>query len=147
MSSELKPESQWYKQSGVIPYRIAKGKIEFLLITSRKKKKWIIPKGIIEPELNAVSSAKKEALEEAGIVGEVNEKSLEKYKYLKWGGTITVHVFSMRVDKIFEEWIESDIRYRKWFNFEDGMKLLKPKKLRILLTKLNDKLKVNDRKA
>ena len=40
----------YIEQSGVIPYRIQEGKIEILLITSLKKKRWIIPKGIIESD-------------------------------------------------------------------------------------------------
>ena len=45
----MKPD-YWYKQSAVIPYRKRDGKTKILLITSRSKNKWIIPKGIIEPE-------------------------------------------------------------------------------------------------
>ena len=64
--------SQSFKQSAVVPYRLVKNEIEVLLITTRKGR-WIIPKGIIEPELSAAESAAKEALEEAGVKGEVSE--------------------------------------------------------------------------
>ena len=41
------------RQSGVIPYRVRKGNLEILLITSRRERRWIIPKGIIEPDYSA----------------------------------------------------------------------------------------------
>jgi 8-oxo-dGTP pyrophosphatase MutT (NUDIX family) len=71
-----------YKQSGVIPYRKKQGKIEVMLITSRNKGRWIIPKGVIEPDLNPRASAAKEAFEEAGVQGDVHSKLL---------GLISIH--------------------------------------------------------
>jgi 8-oxo-dGTP pyrophosphatase MutT (NUDIX family) len=55
----------------VIPYRIRDGKIEVMLITSSTRKRWIIPKGMIEPDMTPQDSAAKEAWEEAGIIGQV----------------------------------------------------------------------------
>ena len=37
-----------FDQSGVIPYRKKDGKTEVLLVTSIRKKNWIVPKGFIE---------------------------------------------------------------------------------------------------
>ena len=61
-----------YQQSAVIP--IFDDKI--VLITSRRKKRWIIPKGVIELGLAPEDSAAKEALEEAGVVGSVSPREL-----------------------------------------------------------------------
>ena len=47
------------KQSGILPYRIESGKLHILFITNRSGKKWIIPKGKIEPGMTALSSAEK----------------------------------------------------------------------------------------
>ncbi len=59
-----------YHQSGVVPFRKkGKKKIEIFLITSVKKQRWIIPKGYVEFNLSAFESAKKEAIEEAGVLG------------------------------------------------------------------------------
>ena len=57
-----------FSQSAVIPYRISKKGLEILLITSLKKKNWIVPKGYIEFNLTPFESAKKEAYEEAGVL-------------------------------------------------------------------------------
>jgi hypothetical protein len=37
--------SKVLQQSGVIPYRIIARKVEILLITTRKRQGWVIPKG------------------------------------------------------------------------------------------------------
>jgi 8-oxo-dGTP pyrophosphatase MutT (NUDIX family) len=58
-----------FTKSAVIPYRLNNGKLEILLVTSIKKKNWIVPKGYIEFNLTPFESAKKEAYEEAGVVG------------------------------------------------------------------------------
>ena len=64
-----------FTQSAILPYQKKNGKLEILLITSIRKKKWIIPKGFIEFNLSPFESAKKEAFEEAGVIG-TNETSL-----------------------------------------------------------------------
>ena len=61
------PESI-YRQSGAVPFRIRDGAIEVLLITSQTSGHWIIPKGIVEPELSSAASAAQEAYEEAGVI-------------------------------------------------------------------------------
>ena len=58
-----------FSQSGVVPYRKKNGELQILLITSIKRKKWILPKGYIEFNLSPFESAKKEAYEEAGVLG------------------------------------------------------------------------------
>ncbi len=129
------PES-FYNQSGVIPFRIKKKKVEILLISSRKNKHWVIPKGVIEEGLNAAESAKKEALEEAGIEGEVFNRSIGSYEYYKWGGTCKVEVFPMKVNKLKDTWLE-DFRNRKWFNIDEAKEKINHNKLKELINKLS----------
>jgi 8-oxo-dGTP pyrophosphatase MutT (NUDIX family) len=102
------------QQSAVIPYRIESDELEILLITSSSRKRWVIPKGIIEPGLSAAESALKEAYEEAGIRGDVSEEPIGRYTYLKWGGTCVVSVFLLSVHTILETWPEALIRQRRW---------------------------------
>lgn len=37
----------YYRQSAVIPYLVEDGNTQIVLVTTRKKKKWTLPKGII----------------------------------------------------------------------------------------------------
>ncbi|MEE9431009.1 MAG: NUDIX hydrolase [Melioribacteraceae bacterium] len=106
----------WYNQSAVVPYR-KNGTVEILLITTRKKKKWIIPKGIVEENLTPLQSAEKEAFEEAGIRGTTSKKSIGKYKYKKWGNKCKVKVFAMEVNEVLDTW-EEDFRERKWVKLD-----------------------------
>ena len=122
----------WYKQSAVIPFRKTDGKMEVLIITTRKKKKWIFPKGIIEENLTARESATKEAFEEAGITGELLAHNLGKYTYKKWGGNCKVKVYGLRVNTILNNW-EEDFRERKWIDILDVEKFIdNPKLLEII---------------
>ncbi len=72
-----------FDQSGVIPYRKKNGRIEVLLVTSIRRKNWIIPKGFIEYHLTPFQSAKKEAFEEAGVRGGNATKILGSYTVKK----------------------------------------------------------------
>ena len=130
---EFKVPDFWYKQSGVIPYRIKDESLQILLITSRQKKKWIIPKGIIENGLKPYESAGKEALEEAGAVGIVSKDLIGKYKYKKWGGKVKIKIYPMRVKTLLDDWDEIDYRKRKWFNFNDAKEIIEIEKLKIIL--------------
>lgn len=114
---KTKPE-YFYRQSGIIPIKIKKGKVNVLLITSRKKKKWIIPKGIIEPGLSHLESAVKETLEEAGVKGKVIQNKIGRYSYKKWGDTCTVSVFLMNVTTEQKKWDE-DFRDRVWVPIDE----------------------------
>ena len=98
-----------------MPYRTNADGPEILLITNRKGTKWGIPKGIHEPGFSAQGSAAKEAFEEAGVLGEVEDEVLGSYTVRKWGGACPVTVFPMRVTCVLAEaeWEESH-RERRW---------------------------------
>jgi ADP-ribose pyrophosphatase YjhB (NUDIX family) len=102
-------------QSAVIPYRFRSGELEILLITSLKKKNWIIPKGFVENEMTPQESAEKEAFEEAGVDGRINSDPLDVYFQEKWGGNCRIEVYSMPVESEYDTWPEKDLRDRKWF--------------------------------
>jgi phosphohistidine phosphatase len=123
------------RQSGVIPYRVRKGNLQILLITSRKERRWIIPKGIIESNYSARNSAAKEALEEAGVKGGVHSKLLGIYRHRKWGRTCTVKVYPMRVTRIYKVWEEAD-RDREWVSLKKALKLISNDGLRRVMKKL-----------
>ena len=123
------------RQSGVIPYRVRKGNLQILLITSRKERRWIIPKGIIESNYSARNSAAKEALEEAGVKGGVHSKLLGIYRHRKRGRTCTVKVYPMRVTRIYKVWEEAD-RDREWVSLKKALKLISNDGLRQVMKKL-----------
>jgi len=132
----LKP-GYFCRQSGVIPYRFRKGKLEVFLITSRSNRRWIIPKGIIERDYSARNSAAKEALEEAGVRGRVGGKLLGVYRSRKLGKSCTVKVFPMQVSRVYKEWDEDD-RKRQWVPLKKALKLVGNNGLKRIMEKLPD---------
>jgi phosphohistidine phosphatase len=132
----------YYTQSSVIPYRLRKGRPEVLIISSSKKKHWVIPKGIKDPGLSPQKSAAKEAWEEAGVLGKVKRKPIGSYEYEKWGATCTVDVYPMKVTKVIPEhkWHERH-RGRKWVTPEEAASSLKQPELAPMVEKLAVKLK------
>lgn len=128
----------FYRQSAVLPYRLRCGEPEVLLITSRKGTRWVLPKGIVEPELTPLESAAKEALEEAGVEGEVLERKLGIYTYEKWGGTCKVKVFLMKVSSELETWPEANFRRREWLSIGKAAERVDERKLRKLIRRVPD---------
>jgi 8-oxo-dGTP pyrophosphatase MutT (NUDIX family) len=124
-----------YNQSGVIPYRTRNNQCDILLITSLRRKRWIIPKGIIEGGLSARQSALKEAFEEAGIEGILDPGSVGKYSYKKWGGVCQVTVYACQVIKEHHEWPEMGMRERRWSSSEEVVNRINDENLLKLVRK------------
>ncbi len=122
----------YYTQSAVIPYRRSWGKLEILMITSRKKRRWVIPKGVKEPDLSLPDSAAKEALEEAGIKGRVWDTPIGAYQYEKWGDTCSVEVFAMEVETVLDQWLES-YREREWVTLPTAIERATEDKLKDII--------------
>lgn len=137
----MKKPDNYYLQSGVLPYRIQDEKLEILLVTSRKKKKWIIPKGIIESGMKAYESAALEALEEAGVIGEVLQDPMGSYKVKKWDGLCEVLVYPMKVENETKQWLEDGFRQRKWFSIDEAVEVIERGKIKKLIKKLEQLLK------
>lgn len=121
------------EQSAVIPYRICDGRIEVLLITTRSKGRWIVPKGWIEENLASHVSAGKEALEEAGVQGEISPASLGCYRHGRSKKDPIVEVFLMRVRRELESWSEQSERTRRWVPLEEAYEHVEEKGLRSIL--------------
>lgn len=120
-----KRPAYYYRQSGVIPYRLEPDGLEVLLIGSSKNTHWVIPKGIHEPGLSATESASQEALEEAGIRGVVGSSCIGTFHAWKWGAQCRVDVFPMEVTQEIDEadWEESH-RSRRWLSVEEAKERL-----------------------
>lgn len=101
-------------QSAVIPYWHEKDRLRVMLITSRNTGRWIVPKGMVEPNMTPWASAAKEALEEAGLLGTVGQTKVCEYQYDKWETTFRVAVYPMRIAECLEDWEEREQRKRAW---------------------------------
>lgn len=106
-------------QVAALCWRAGRHGLEVLLITSRKSRRWILPKGWPEPELSMAENAAREAFEEAGVIGKIETASIGHYHYLKErreGGGLPckVGVFALAVTKQLEDWPEKKVRTLAW---------------------------------
>jgi len=125
----------YYRQSAVIPYYLEDGHASVVLVTTKKKKKWTLPKGIVEPHLNPAESARKEAFEEAGLKGDVDQRLFDRFEYEKWGGTCYVQVFLMKVTRLLSRWPEGQERERQLFSPCRARELIGREEIKPVLTK------------
>jgi 8-oxo-dGTP pyrophosphatase MutT (NUDIX family) len=125
--------SKILQQSGVIPYRVHNENIEILLITTRDRQNWVIPKGGICKGMSPPASAAKEAWEEAGIIGQVDINKLGAYKYRKRGKIYQVHMYLLLVDMLSEEYPEAGQRQREWLDISIAIQLVKQNSLKRIL--------------
>jgi 8-oxo-dGTP pyrophosphatase MutT (NUDIX family) len=132
-----------FDQSGVIPYRKKNGQTEVLLVTSIRKKNWIVPKGFIEYHMSPFQSAKKEAFEEAGVKGSNTTKILGHYTVKKNGSELLTKIYSMKVTRIFKDYPEKNLRKRKWFSVYDAAKKVDIDELATIIRRLG---RLNSRK-
>ena len=127
-----KPE--WlYKQSAVIPYVLEEDSCTIVLVTNNSKRSWIYPKGVIEKDMSPEDSAAKEALEEAGVIGDVESTLLDKYEYEKWGGVCSVKVFPLDVVEILDDWDEKGMRERVLVDIDQAIRQVKPEQQNALM--------------
>lgn len=123
-----------------IPYRLTENGPELLLVTSRKKRDWIFPKGNVDGADTPRVTAEKEAWEEAGVSGILSEKRVGQYVRPRGGERKIIAVYLMQVDKTEKDWPEKSIRNRKWVPLERAAKYLEREPLLNLLPKVADVL-------
>src|SRR5262249_19062195 len=68
------------RQAAAIPLKAG----QICLVTSSSGKRWVIPKGIIDPGKTAGEIALQEAWEEAGLVGVLQPQPVGSYRYEKY---------------------------------------------------------------
>lgn len=124
-------------QSAAIPYRRdATGKLEVLLVTSRRKARWVLPKGHVRAMLPH-SSAAREAFEEAGVLGEISNVAIGAYPLGSNASAspelVEVHAFPMAVNTVLETWPEMDIRERRWYSASAAISVIKDGALRSVM--------------
>ena len=132
-------------QFGALCYRLVQGKPQILLITSRTRKRWIIPKGWPADGLTPAQAAAQEAWEEGGVKGRAHGLCLGIYGYLKElapGDTLpcVVAVYPLKVKTIAETYPESDQRRRKWFSLNKAKRKVDTPELREIIDHFDPRL-------
>ena len=131
-------------QAGAIPYRVAAGQVEVLLVTSRDTGRWVIPKGYIDKGMTPQTAASQEAWEEAGVTGEITTSMplgfVPYLKRLRNGDTCgaSIAVYPLLVEKLKTKWQERGVRTRTWFPVREAAGLVGEPALAALLLRLEE---------
>lgn len=120
-------------QIGAIPYTIVDGQVVFLIITSRRTGRWIFPKGSKIDGMTNWDAARKEALEEAGVEGDIAREPVGRYRTIKKRSlarsVIDVELYPLRVTTQLPTWQEQESRHRHWVLLPEARRLLSDPKL------------------
>ncbi|MBX3567451.1 MAG: NUDIX hydrolase [Rhizobiaceae bacterium] len=116
-------------QVAALPFRRSGAdRVEFMLLTSRGTRRFVLPKGWPMKGMSEAESAAIEAEEEAGIQGQVAKRPIGRYRYWKRLRTvfapITVAVFPLLVEKERDKWNEMRSRNRAWLSAQDAALLV-----------------------
>ena len=127
-------------QYAALPWRRAEGVLEILLVTTRHTGRWIVPKGWPLAGRTPSECAAHEALEEAGVVGEIAAEALGSFRYNKHrkSGEIVpcrVHVFAMEVAHQRRNWAEKAARKTCWCSTDVALARVTEPGLRQLIVK------------
>lgn len=107
---------------------------KLLLITSRNSKSWSLPKGRLDPFLSPLEAARREAFEEAGVVGRMSYRPLGSFIHRNSRGTTyRVRVFTMHVQTQLTNWPEKKERRRRWVTVRAALELVVNASLRRLI--------------
>jgi 8-oxo-dGTP pyrophosphatase MutT (NUDIX family) len=124
--------------------------LHVLLITTRRKRRWSVPKGwpiAGKPQRTAAN----EAYEEAGLTGSISSKPIGRYKYRKRKGrrkiACQVNVFPLRVRRQEKRWPERGQRDAIWLPAQEAAKLVHKPQLGRLIHRLARRKRKKMRRA
>ena len=115
-----------YRQAAVIPYRVREQRLEIALVTTYRGKRWIVPKGSLDDGERSPDAAIRETEEEAGLIGELMQRPVGRYRYKKQNDSYDVDVYLMRVTAVLDHWLEARYRHRRWMAVDDALTRLHP---------------------
>ena len=142
MGERIKPKAP-RRQYGALPYRFrSDGSLEILLVTTRRTRRWIVPKGWKVKGKKPAKSAAQEAFEEAGVRGTVSDKPIGSFVYDKWldgDGVVAaceVRVFPLLVKRQEDTWRECQEREARWVPPDVALQLVEDAGLKDLIRAL-----------
>jgi len=129
------------KQCAALPYVECDGSSLVLLITTRGRGHWSIPKGWPKAGTQDAALAAREAFEEAGVRGEISDRPIGFFDYTKRLHVFAwircrVEVYALRVDRQHLVWPERESRKLAWATLEEAVALVKEPQLKALLGRL-----------
>jgi 8-oxo-dGTP pyrophosphatase MutT (NUDIX family) len=125
------------KQFAALPFRTKSSKLRILLITTRGKRRWSVPKGLPMPRKRPHRTAAVEAFEEAGLLGHVSSRAIGSFRHSKRKGkrkiVYDVKLFPLKVKKQRRRWPERGQRRAIWVPASEAARLVHRTELRRLI--------------
>lgn len=125
--------------SGCIPYRVKKGCenhgsciedcVEVLMISSPNRHDLVFPKGGWDNDETVHEAASREALEEAGIRGNLHERELGVWDFRSKSSQYSLKagcrgcMFALEVTEELDTWPEQENHGRKWLSIIEAFRL------------------------
>jgi 8-oxo-dGTP pyrophosphatase MutT (NUDIX family) len=132
-----------FKQFGALPFRMRDNDVEILLITTRKKRRWSVPKGWPIKDSTPQQTAATEAYEEAGVRGAVGKKKVGRFSKRrvkkKESVICDVQIFPLEVRHRQVNWPEKQQRSRIWVAPRKAIRLVRKGGLRRAIRNLQDR--------
>lgn len=121
-------------QFAALCWRRHKGKVQVLVITSRRRKRWILPKGWPMDGKTPAECALIEAWEEAGVRGMAQDACIGVYSYARIReGEASVPclalLYPVKVKKLRDKFPEAKDRKRKWVSRKKAAKMVDSREL------------------
>ncbi|MEM1377917.1 MAG: NUDIX hydrolase [Pseudomonadota bacterium] len=118
-------------RAGAIPFRLPKKKdasVSIMLITSMTRKRWILPKGVVEDGEAMTDTAERETVEETGVKG----KLIAEYpmtvlieRQLETGlEQVPCTFYPLLAKSMSKRWQEDDLRERKWVPLREARRMV-----------------------
>jgi 8-oxo-dGTP pyrophosphatase MutT (NUDIX family) len=127
------------QQAGAICYRRnGSGQLRVLLVGSRRNGRWGVPKGHLDPDETTAQAAGREALEEAGVSGDVEATTFGSFSYHKDSSPHHYHVsvHLLHVAEAQFDFPEKGTRKQKWFPLKVAIRDAAQPGLKALLSRL-----------
>ena len=125
-------------QFAALCWRKRRGKVQILLVTSRRRKRWIVPKGWPMDGKTPAQCAAIEAWEEAGVVGTASDTCIGVYSYARTREEeedfpCLAMLYPIKVKSLKKKFPEVKDRRRKWVSRKKAAKMVPHKELAKLI--------------
>jgi ADP-ribose pyrophosphatase YjhB (NUDIX family) len=126
-------------QFAALPFRTAGSGVEIMLITTRQKRRWSVPKGSPIGKKKPHRVAEVEAFEEAGLAGAARKRALGSFRHRKQRGNrkldLRVHLFPLEVRGQARTWPEKGQRRAIWLPASEAARLVHKRRLAKLIAR------------
>ncbi len=123
-------------RAAALPYLVRNGDLHLVLITSRNGNNWILPKGHLEKHLPRSEVALMEAVEEAGVIG-----VLQDFRSRCTTTNNQVHhIYPVKVSTLLKQWPEMGERKRRVFVLEKALAKLQDQNVAQCVKRMVEKL-------